>query len=219
MKFSACSMASHYCSEVFYCDLCNNSSNLFGCIGLNRQQYCILNKQYSPAEYLALKAEIIAQMTADGTWGEFFPSKMSPFGYNETVANEYFTLSKKEALESQLFWRETEARGFYDGPEIELPDSIHNTADDVASKVLCCEATTRPYKVILPELQFYRQIGVPVPRRSPIQRHTDRLAMRNRRALWHSKCDDCSQEITTSTSPDSPNRTVCSECYLRLVAE
>ena len=32
-------------------------------------------------------------MMITGEWGEFFPSSLSPFGYNETVAQEYFPLT------------------------------------------------------------------------------------------------------------------------------
>jgi hypothetical protein len=37
-------------------------------------------------------------MIADGEWGEFFPSHVSPFGYNETVAMEYYPVDRNEAL-------------------------------------------------------------------------------------------------------------------------
>jgi hypothetical protein len=29
-------------------------------------------------------------MTTTGEWGEFFPFSLSTFGYNETIAQEYF---------------------------------------------------------------------------------------------------------------------------------
>ena len=32
-------------------------------------------------------------------WGEFFPTSISAFGYNETVAQEYFRLSESEVKE------------------------------------------------------------------------------------------------------------------------
>ena len=44
-----------------------------------------------------------------GEWGEFFPSSLSPFGYNETVASEYFPLSKEEALKQGFNWSDYEA--------------------------------------------------------------------------------------------------------------
>ena len=35
---------------------------------------------------------------SDGEWGEFFPASLSPFGYNETVANEYYPLSRDSVI-------------------------------------------------------------------------------------------------------------------------
>lgn len=35
-------------------------------------------------------------MISAGEWGEFFPHEHSPFGYNETVANEYFPMTESE---------------------------------------------------------------------------------------------------------------------------
>ena len=46
----------------FYLDTCENSNNLFGCVGLKNKSYCILNKQYSKEEYEALLPKIIAHM-------------------------------------------------------------------------------------------------------------------------------------------------------------
>jgi hypothetical protein len=34
----------------------------------------------------------------DGEWWEFFPASLSPFGYNETVAAEYYPMSREEVL-------------------------------------------------------------------------------------------------------------------------
>ena len=38
MQFSAFCMASHYCSSTFYSDQCNNSSDLFACIGIETEK-------------------------------------------------------------------------------------------------------------------------------------------------------------------------------------
>ncbi|MEK7548076.1 MAG: hypothetical protein AAB540_04230, partial [Patescibacteria group bacterium] len=45
-----------------YCDECYYSENLFGCIGLKRKKYCILNKQYTKGEYEELVPRIIQHM-------------------------------------------------------------------------------------------------------------------------------------------------------------
>lgn len=217
MKFSAFCMASHYCSESFYCDLCNNSSNLFGCIGLNRQQYCILNRQYSAEDYHTLKDKIVASMKAAGEWGEFFPASLSPFGYNETVADEYFPLSKEEANRSGFSWCEKAERGLYDGSRTALPDKIEESGQDLVSKVLICEQSQKPYKVILPELKFYQKNGIPIPRRAPDQRHRDRMALRNLRNLWDRKCDSCGTAIISSYPPKGGRTVYCERCYQRAI--
>ena len=41
--------------DTEYSSLCFDSSNLFGCIGLRNKQFCILNKQYTEAEYHNLR--------------------------------------------------------------------------------------------------------------------------------------------------------------------
>lgn len=104
MKYSAFCMASHYCHSSYYCDQCENSENLFGCIGIKKGKYCILNKQYSKGDYEKLLAKLISHMQETKEWGEFFPYTLSPWGYNETVAYEYYPLQKDFALEKGFNW-------------------------------------------------------------------------------------------------------------------
>ena len=91
--------------EIFYSYNCHNSSNLFGCIGLRNKSYCIFNKQYSKEEYKELVSKLIEHMNdlpyKDKTgrvyeYGDFFTADLSPFGYNETVAQELSPLTKKK---------------------------------------------------------------------------------------------------------------------------
>ena len=60
----------------------------------------ILNTSYSAHEYETLCAKIIGHMQSTAEWGEFFPHELSPFGYNETVAQEYFPMTE-EAVKMQ----------------------------------------------------------------------------------------------------------------------
>ncbi|MEI8229889.1 MAG: hypothetical protein WCG83_02005 [Candidatus Peregrinibacteria bacterium] len=84
-------------SDLLYCRYClNGCSHCFGCIGLQHKEYCILNKQYTKEEYEELVPRIITQMKEQGSFGEFFPHALSPYGYNETVAQTYFPLSEAE---------------------------------------------------------------------------------------------------------------------------
>ncbi|MEK7672897.1 MAG: hypothetical protein AAB373_03360 [Patescibacteria group bacterium] len=172
MTKSAFCMASHYCNEVFYCDLTNNSNNLFGCIGLRHKQYCILNKQYSREEYEALLPKIIDWMRQTGEWGEFFTASISPFAYEETVAMEYFPIQQKE-----------ESQQNYLGPDYQIPDSIRDVDQELCKKILKCQSSSKFYKVIPAELKFYQKMKIPIPRKSSDQRHKDRIDLRNSRKI------------------------------------
>jgi len=73
-------------SNSEYCQQCTSSDYLFGCFGLKKKEYCILNKQYTKEEYFELKEKIIEHMKNTGEWGEYWPQSMCHFGYNETLA-------------------------------------------------------------------------------------------------------------------------------------
>src|SRR3989338_446586 len=74
------------CKNLFYCDNCRGCSDCFGCVGLDKKQYCILNKQYTKEEYEKMMPEIIEHMKEmpykdkNGKvypFGEFFPTEIS----------------------------------------------------------------------------------------------------------------------------------------------
>jgi hypothetical protein len=88
--------------NLTYCFFCVNwVKNCFWCVWLHsNEQYCILNKQYAKEEYEKLVPKIINHMKKTWEWWEFFPSSISPFWYNETVANEYFPMSRDFVIAS-----------------------------------------------------------------------------------------------------------------------
>ncbi|MEA3399539.1 MAG: hypothetical protein U9R00_03470, partial [Patescibacteria group bacterium] len=104
-----------------YCFNCFSSSDLFGCVGLKNKQYCILNKQYAKEEYEELLPKIKQHMMnmpyidKNGRvykYGEFFPTDMFPFAYNESIAQEFFPKTKEEALNQGYSWTEPEDRNY-----------------------------------------------------------------------------------------------------------
>lgn len=196
--------------------------NLFACIGLKNKSYCILNKQYTKEEYETLVPKIIEHMIKIGEWGEFFPSSLSPFGYNETVAAEYFPLSKELALQDGRFnWSDYEPpfpKADKVIPVDKLPDDIKDIPDDILNWAIECEVTGKPFRIIKPELEFYRKHHLPIPRRHPDQRHMDRMALRNPRKLFERKCDKCQSPMITTYAPDSPETVYCEACYNKEVA-
>ena len=218
-------------SNLLYCRYCENGcKDLFGCIGLQHKQYCVFNKQYSKEEYEQLVPKIIEHMRtplrspsgsyAGQEWGEFFPHKLSPYGYNETVAQEYFPLKKEEVMARKWGWRDIEdelpkADRVIDADV--LPDSIDGVHDDVLNCAIRSEVTGKPFKIVKQELRLYRDLQLPLPRRCFDQRHLDRMALRNPRKLWNRECAKCRKSMATSFAPDRPEIVYCEECYVKEV--
>ncbi|MDO8303903.1 MAG: hypothetical protein Q7T18_11740, partial [Sedimentisphaerales bacterium] len=73
-----------YCLECFDCEYC------FGCIGLRKKKFCILNKQYSEAEYWQKVDEIKCVMLDRGEYTEGVPSKFSLGWFPESGAAKYY---------------------------------------------------------------------------------------------------------------------------------
>jgi len=187
-----------------YLDNCDNCSDCFACVGLRYSKNCIFNKQYKESEYLELKEKIINHMKKTrlrqgsggqaGEWGEYPPIELSPFAYNETVANEYFPLSKEEVLAKSWQWQEEKDKPVIPG----LPQ---------------CGICGKNFKIIPQEEKFYSRMNLPLPDKCPNCRHLARLKLRNPRQLWDQKCDKCGKEIKTSYAPDCPEKVYCEECY------
>ncbi|MFH0820540.1 MAG: hypothetical protein V1908_02085 [Candidatus Peregrinibacteria bacterium] len=207
-----------YSSDVFYCDCVSACKDCFGCTGLRHKSYCLLNKQYSREEYERLLQRVIEHMKKTGEWGEFFPPHLSQFGYNETMAMEYFPLAKEEALKSGFKWSDYEPPAIKAKkmiPARRLPDTITNTPDDVLNWAILCEATQKPFKIIAQELKFYREMGLPIPHLHPDERHRRRMALRNPRKLYDRACMKCKKPIVTTYAPDRPEIVYCENCYLK----
>ena len=200
---------------LIYCGDTSNCTNCFGCVGLKNKSYCILNKQYTKEEYEILVPQLIEKMNADWERWEYFPSHISPFWYNETVAIEHFPLTKEEALQ-QGFNRSDYETPFPKVEKIlkanELP-SIQEVTDDILNQAIECEVTKKPFRIIKQELAFYRKHNLPLPRRHPDQRHLDRMAKYNPRKLRNRKCNKCWIDMKTSYTPERKEIVYCEDCY------
>ena len=160
-------------------------------------------------------------------YGEFFPSELSPFCYNETIAQEYFPLTKAEALNQGYKWKDREERNYQiDIKNEAIPNNIKEVDESIIGKVIecghkgaCNEQCTEAFKIIPAELQFYQRMNLPLPHLCPNCRHYQRLKQRNPLKLWHRKCmkEDCQNEFETSYAPERPEIIYCEQCYNREV--
>ncbi len=196
---------------------CTNSSDIFGCIGLKKKKYCILNKQYAKEEYEKMKKKLIEHMKKSGKWGEFMPMNLCPFAYNESFVMDQFPLTKEEVLNRGWRWYEQEDKDRYMGEDSTIPESIGDVDDDICKKILRCQDTGKPYKIIPQELKFYRMLDIPLPRVCPEQRHRQRQTKRNPYRLWERECSNCKKKVTTTFSPERLEPIVCDACYLKAV--
>ncbi len=198
----------------------NGTSDCFGSVSLKKARYCILNKQYSKQEYEALVPKIIEHMKETGDWGQFFPSSMSLFGYNETKAQEFFPLSREQALEKDYLWSDYERPQPIAQKQIQgsdLPDSIESVPDDILNWVIACEDSGELYKITRLELNLYRKLGLPIPRKAPNLRYMNRLSRRHPIFLWDRTCDQCHKNIKSTYAPDAKETVYCESCYLKEV--
>jgi hypothetical protein len=218
------------CSNNIYCNLISGCKDCFGCCGLKHKQYCIFNKQFSKEEYESLVPKIIEKMKSDGEWGEFFPINMSPFAFNETLAQEYYPLSKEKIAELGCRYKEPSDLVPSNAETIDsstLPDTIDEVGEDICSKVIKCKESGRLYQIQKGELGFYQAKKIPLPKVHSEVRHMSRVKKRNPYLLWHRDCactgecqqhqGKCPNEFETSYAPERSEKVYCESCYQNII--
>ena len=199
-------------SHLMYSSLCFDSKNSFGCVWLRNNEYCILNKQYTKEQYESLLPKIIAHMKASWEWGEFFPISLSPFSYNESIAQDYFPLDQSAVEGLWWKWKTEKQSARYEWAIKEVPENIDEVSDDILTQILECTSCSKNYRIVWIELELYRKLGISVPRNCFNCRHTKRLENRRNRNLSTRECNACHREITTIHSQE--DKIVCCEvCY------
>jgi hypothetical protein len=238
--------------DIFYSYNCHNSSNLFGCIGLRNKSYCIFNKQYSKEEYTGLVPQLKKHMNdlpykdKKGRiyeYGDYFPADLSPFGYNETVAQELSPITKQEAEAKGYLWREKISKDYRsDLKANDLPDSLKETSDEITEKVISCQhegkcihQCTKAYKITETEFNFYKKMSIPMPRLCYNCRYCERISKRDPVKLWKRECQcigssssnnvykntrkhnhgdsPCKIQFETPYSPNRQEIVYCETCY------
>jgi hypothetical protein len=162
-------------------------------------------------------------MKRTGEWGEFFPISMSPFAYNETIAQDYYPSTKEEALKKGWKWQDLDKRE-YQPQKHTVPEKIEDVPDSIINEILACKARLqngqvcgKNFRIIQSELDFYRKLSLPIPNKCYDCRYLERMNLRNPRHLWDRKCSHCNADIKSSYSPDRPEKVYCEKCYLEAV--
>ena len=209
--------------DVEYCAMIVNCKNCFGCVGIKNKQYCILNKQYTKEEYFKLREKIIEDMNKNPyvsksgliyKYGEFFPEELSPFGYNETSAQELIPLNKeKSSIKGYKWYEKIDNQYKTTILSSKLPKKISEVSNSILEEIILCEESNKAYKIFPLELDFLRKTGLPLPNKHPELRHQERSQFINKPLFYNRKCAKCEKDIQTSYSPDRPEIVYCEKCY------
>ena len=201
-------------SNLEYCFNCENSSNLFGCVGLSGAEYCVLNKQYIKKQYESLVSLIKSKMDEEGKKGAYLPSNFSQYAYNHSAANLYMPLNHVQASMFQFIWDEDSEHirpSQLAGEDIEKGaarysenlDRLEEVAGtNIEDKVFLCEITGKPFQINKRERELYVRFRVAPPARSFEQRHRERLMRLSSKKL-HAITSAKSGEALLSAFPNS----------------
>ncbi len=203
-----------------YLDICVECEYCFGCVGLKKKKYCILNKQYSKEGYETLKNKIIADMKKRGEYGKFMPYVMSAGPFNFSNAFLYFPETKKEdILKLGGYWEDINESHIEGMPTNELPDDIKNVPDTIITQALICPETGWRFNVAQNELNFYRENNIPLPRYHFDVRIKDRMKYLTIIKAYPYKCVYCKKNTNAYYLPEwGYQKIACEECYKQNIA-
>ncbi len=219
VKFCIGSYPNAFENEYSY--YASSCKNIFGCANLKRKKYCILNKEYEKEEYEKLRLKIIEDMNKNPyiddknliyKYGEFFPIDLSPFGYNETLAIQYFKTNEKEILENKYKYFKSIPNEYKETIKaIDLKNNFQEQ-DNILEEIIKCECG-KCYKIIQGELLLLKRLSLPIPRQCPECRRLERVNLTLSPKSFLRNCFKCNKNIKTAFSPNSPEIVYCEKCY------
>ena len=205
-----------------YLDICIECEYCFGCVGLKKKRYCILNKQYTKEEYEKLRKQIIADMKNRGEYGKFLPYSMSAGPFNFSTSFLYFPETKKEdILNLDGYWEDIDESNInIEGmPTSELLDDIKDVPDTIINQALICPETGWRFNIAPNELTFYRENNIPLPRYHFDVRTKNSLKDLTVLRSYPYKCFYCKKDIMAYYPPEwSYQKIACEECYKQNIA-
>lgn len=219
IKFSVACYPNGFANE--YCYYASSCKNAFGCINLKKNEYCILNTKYSKEEFEKLKNQIISDMKKEPyvddtgaaySYGEMLPFSLSPFGYNETIANDYTPLTKEQAEERGLVWFESSQNVYTPTVSAEELSDKNNDDDYLLKQIIQC-GCGKCYRIIAGENDILKKLHISVPRTCPDCRRKQRFMRVNPPVLFNRECGKCGKNIQTAYAPDRPEVVYCDMCF------
>ena len=95
----------------------------------------------------------------------------------------------------------------------DIPKDIVAVGDDIVNTILICEVSGKPFRIVKPELDFYRKHTIPLPRKHPDIRHLERMQHLPPRQLFLRTCDHCGKEVVCVYDENYLGKVYCEACY------
>jgi len=211
-----------------YCVFCIDCENCFGCFGMKRSKFCIFNKQYSESEYWILVDQLKCRMLEEGSYGEFFPAKFSPSGFQFSTGEIYIGYSEADLKKYNALQFDAK-RGQLLAPQpseqIFQPSDLPETltvleAKGFVGKPIFDSEVERNFSITAAEFKVYKEKQWPFPRRHFVSRITELVRHANSPISITATCGRCCHQLQTYKNYIFPERVVyCRECYLKYLEE
>ena len=206
------------CLNVEYSELLESCENCFGCIGLYKKSFCILNKQYTEEEYYQLLDTLKTTMLTQNEYGEFFPYSSFPIAYNASHAAVLSPQSPEEITRLGGRWYE---HPINDTPGVrpieDLPEKLSETTNEILTMSYRCPVTGRAFRFVAPELELHRKLNIALPRLHPTLRR--KILTRKHRFLqfYPGTCPSCQTPYQTRIKPEENLPIICEKCYQKVL--
>jgi hypothetical protein len=199
------------CVEVEYC---------FGCVGLRKKKYCILNKQYTKEEYGRLRESIIADMKQRNEYGKFLPYSMGLCEYNFSTGMIYFpNTTKEEILSRGGYWLDEDMSSTDGTSSLNIPDSIMETDAEISSQALICHKTKYRFNISQDEYLFHQRKKLALPRNHFDFRTLEKIKKMAIIKAYPYKCFYCKKDIMAYYPPEwGYQKIACEDCYKQNIA-
>ena len=222
---SCCLFSFHIigCQNMEYCMQCFNCENCFGCVGLRNKKFHIFNQPYSEEEYWQRVDELKCAMLEKGEYGEFFPLSFCHSYLPQSGPGLYLLCEEEEykRLGWELFDPESHGAIGIDLSEgaqplsmNQIPDRLDASCMDLAGKPLFDDQLKRRFAFIKPELNYYKEHGLPLPNEHFISRVQKIVWMSNGAVFENRNCMACHKDMRIAKNKMFLYRTVyCRSCY------
>lgn len=213
------------CHHMYYCDNCyNNSSYCFGSIGLRWSSQVLFNKKYTKHEREKLANKIVHHMQDTGERWQFFPSRYSPFGYNETQSADRYPCSQEHA-QSLWYTRYNRSSTQQTGDEIipldiskydtQQSDSaiVEQNTKELLWSIISCSKSKKWFRITAQELQLCVKLNIQLPTLHPEERYKKRYARLSPTELHYRKCDHSGQMILSPYGPERKNKVLAEKIF------